>query len=141
MTTIAWDGETLASDSRQTGDNSFIHQVKSKKICKIGNSYLGFAGEAQQEELFKRWFKNQTNEKPEPSWLKDLEVMLIRDGVCYEINDLCEPTPVGKPYAIGSGEQYAMGAMKHGATAKEAVDIAKILDPFTGGTTVTVKTK
>jgi ATP-dependent protease HslVU (ClpYQ) peptidase subunit len=36
-------------------------------------------------------------------------------------------------WAIGSGEQAAMVAMHMGATAKEAVEMAKRVDPYTGG--------
>ena len=38
-----------------------------------------------------------------------------------------EPT-----YAIGSGMHYALGALKTGATPKEAVVAASKLDPMTG---------
>ena len=44
-----------------------------------------------------------------------------------------------KFYAIGSGEQFAMGAMEMGASAKKAVMIASKLDPWTGGKIKTAK--
>ena len=37
------------------------------------------------------------------------------------------------PWAIGSGSDYALGAMMSGLSAKEAVDVAKKIDTLTGG--------
>lgn len=43
------------------------------------------------------------------------------------------PSKFKGPYAIGSGEEYAMGAMLAGCSALEAVKIAAKLDVYTGG--------
>lgn len=46
-------------------------------------------------------------------------------GIVHECNE--------KFYAIGSGTKCALAAMHMGATAEEAVEIAKKIDPYTGG--------
>lgn len=42
-------------------------------------------------------------------------------------------------YGVGSGSEFAMGALKAGASVQQAVEIARDLDLYTGGS-VTVKT-
>lgn len=45
---------------------------------------------------------------------------------------------VERPFAIGSGRDFALAAMDMGATAKEAVEMAAKRDVYTGGTIRTV---
>lgn len=47
-------------------------------------------------------------------------------------DDMC-PIVIREPYAIGSGSDFAMGAMLAGKSAKDAVKIAAKLDCYTGG--------
>lgn len=57
---------------------------------------------------------------------------------CYE-GRLDRPFPVTMPHAIGSGMDFALGALLHGADATEAVKIACKLDIYSGGKVLSVQ--
>lgn len=60
-------------------------------------------------------------------------VVLTKDKKIYTFVTASKWIQVNEPYyAIGSGMQYALGALKTGATPKEAVLVATSLDPMTG---------
>lgn len=126
MTTIAWDGKMLAADSQMTG--SYIDRGAVKKIHKKNGALIAGAG-AYAEILL---FVNAWPDKPEG--LSDqFEALVIQDNTAAWWDNKHQPVPQGTPAAIGSGNQFAMGAMLNGATAKQAVQIAIELDPDTGG--------
>lgn len=67
--------------------------------------------------------------------IKDTAALrLMPDGKLFYVNESLEPVEVGAPCAVGSGMDFAIGAMEHGATPEEAVGIASKRDPGTGGT-------
>lgn len=45
----------------------------------------------------------------------------------------CKPVLIELPYAVGSGMDLAIGAMRAGASPEKAVRIASEYDPHTGG--------
>ena len=142
MTTCCYDGTTLAADSRSTG--IYIEDC-FQKIFTVNGAHIAIAGTYSDALLFIRWFKDQTKPKPDFSDKIDKEngfdAIVIRQGKAYTYDSNCIEMPSIVPCAIGSGCQFAMGAMYYGATAKEAVNIAKKLDESTGGKvrTVTIK--
>ena len=138
MTTIAFDGETLAADSRFT--NGYVDDV-AQKIFKLGNVYIAIAGSYSQGLLFVKWCRDRTKEKPKSTEMDDFCALEIRDGKPYEYDEHLEPIPMSIPAAIGSGAQFAMGVMKAGLDAKKAIQIAMKLDQNTGGKIKTVKIK
>lgn len=72
-------------------------------------------------------------EKQQPN---DFQLLLLTPaGEVYVARDNAELSgPIASDYfAIGSGEDYAMGAMAMGATATRAVDVAAMFDAHTGG--------
>lgn len=139
MTTIAWDGETLAADSQVTDDN-FVWQHADKKIFKIRDFYLATAGDADQCMKFLDWFKNRDISKF-PDGMDDVTVLVVGPKVCDLYGNGAIPTPIKPPFAIGSGSACAMGAMLAGAKARRAVQIASKLCKYTGGPVRTVKIK
>ena len=141
MTTVAFDGEVIASDSRLTSGD-FICSVSTPKIYKIGDSFVGVCGCSEQEMVYLRWFKDQTKPRPSPDSLKEFEAMVVRgNGKVYQSTELCEFVEIGYPYAIGSGGDYAIGAMMAGKSATDAVKIAIKIDPFSGGKVKSFKVK
>lgn len=60
--------------------------------------------------------------------------MLRPDGTVYWIDKHNEPAEYLLPAAIGSGSEYAIGAMLAGKTPAEAVEIASKRDLTTAGT-------
>lgn len=134
MTTIAWDGRTLAADRRRTlGDTP----TPARKIFDVkapdGRRYLvGCAGDSWDCVAFMRWMRTQ---KPEDKpALSNFSAMAIdeRHRVWYVAEKLVYHEIVMPFWAIGSGSDYALGAMAAGKTAREAIRIASRLDIHTG---------
>lgn len=138
LTIVAWDGKSIACDSRITG--GFI-QDDVKKIFKLGNRYIGIAGTYSAALLVIQWMKDKTREKPKLEIAKDdeFEAIEIKDGKCFYYDENLIEHKVSAPYAIGSGSAFAMGAMSCGKSASEAVGIAKKYDESCGGKTVVYK--
>ena len=138
MTTIATDGKTLSSDSQMTG--GFIEQMDMVKIFQLEDCIVGIAGGVAEAMVFVDWLKSETkDEKPELGDIFDALVMYKNKVIWY--GGRLVPVKVGALNAIGSGADHAMGAMMAGATPKEAVAIAKKLDPHTGGKIRTLELK
>lgn len=127
MTTIAFDGEYLYSDSQVT-----YAQRKSniKKMFRVGNKYIAIAGDVS------RW----------PSILKAVEanigissavgsdstLFLVKDKklTIYSEGETWEQAA---PDFAGTGAPYAFGAHKAGSSVKDSVKIAASLDLYSGG--------
>ena len=130
MTTIATDGKSMACESQQRGDH--IDQIVSKKIWRVGKSIVGVAGEASEGLIFVDWLKSDTKDvKPELS--DGFDAMVLTDKGVFWYGQRLVAIECGIPSAIGSGGDYAMGAMMAGSTPKKAVEIAKKLDPGSSG--------
>ena len=132
MTIIAWDGKTLASDSLTVG--GYMRQNGRKKIFTLNNgAVVGLAGDDEQTMLALEWLNNQGGDKPDPSKLCNISIIMIKNDISYELYELLMMDESGSPIAVGSGSCYAMGAMLHGATAEESVEISIKLDFNCGG--------
>lgn len=59
--------------------------------------------------------------------------MTKKDGLTYYTDNVPYPLAVLPPFAIGSGADYAMGAMRHGASPRQAAEIACELCISCGG--------
>ena len=136
MTTIVFDGETLASDSRATGN--YIED-KTQKLFTQGNRHYGFCGRITSAHLFLQWANNRTEEKPRLD--DDFEVIEIDKGKPYYYDKNLVKTKASTPCSIGSGCHLAMSAILCGKNAKEAVSIAKLLDEGSGGKVQAIKVK
>lgn len=142
MTTIAWDGKTMAADTLGTDHWG----LKEKTLEKIwANKYLLIGGAGESGQIL--------------SWLVDLTIDtsiddILKDGYKHYEKDKNEPhllvvdrltlrayrhvgarfIPIHREFfAIGSGRDYALMAMHLGKTAVEAVELAKVFDNGTGG--------
>lgn len=133
MTTIAWDGKTLAGD-RKTVD---ICVYGGTKVFKVGKgkgkeTYLVAASGNSSDcdafiEFAKKGFKNR------PKFTDFTGIRIAKDGTITRYDEMPNESVFrSETYAIGSGGRYAMGAMAFGATALEAVKIASDLDVYTG---------
>jgi hypothetical protein len=135
MTTIAWDGFHLATDTKITnGDHLFGF---GKKIHKLNDgSYLAAAGSQDFIYSVIDWLNG--GEKPE---IKDddrfigLIISLDENGnkMQTELSERLRKWPACVPWAGGTGEPYALTAMMCGKNAIEAVRIACEMDPYSGG--------
>lgn len=130
MTTIAWDGKILAADSQMS--SSFIDPLRISKIRRVDDLIFGLAGGAGMMDAFTDFLKGNEDRSRFDRVLKNFSAIVIGRGkVLFYCDDL-EPIECGTPQAIGSGEQFAMGAMFAGATAEQAVLIAIKLDTGSG---------
>jgi len=130
VTTVAYRDGILAAD-RQCS----YHCMPVAKIRRLKDgSLVGMAGNGPACEEAVSWL-DCGGQKPVID--KDRPFTLLRlyvNGRVEKIEDLNYPLQILLPYfAIGSGADYAMGAMAHGATAEEAVLIATKHDESTGG--------
>lgn len=149
MTTIAWDGETLAADSRTTAGNVLISDDRLKLYSPASfekwlvNGYevavIGLAGNTGTELMLYDLLKSGITPLTEyPSHMDFTALCITKNGCAFILNKdekeahamLCEQKG---PYAVGSGGGYARAAMLCGKTAEEAVEIAMQLDLSTGG--------
>jgi ATP-dependent protease HslVU (ClpYQ) peptidase subunit len=132
MTTIAWDGMTLAGDRQATWGGTPTLTTKVFKV-KIGKKkYLvGAAGNTGDCQAFVDFVKGGF--KGEPKYQEFTGIAIDQSGCMRVYSENPNPCVLNpKFWAIGSGGDYALGAMAHGATAAEAVLIATELDVNTG---------
>ena len=114
------------------GTDTMVLNKKFQKIHKIGDAYVGLAGDVVNFQPFLDFIKAEGEGKDVdyPKLTDDFTALLIEDGQAMIYQSEGGPIHVDCPAAIGSGSPYALGAMAHGATAKEAVEIACMYDPF-----------
>ena len=151
MTTIAYDVENgeIAADSQDT--DTHFGKYHCRKLYEIHDHIIATAGGSYSGLAFVRWFDEHvsapdtagadfsTDQVPDYVNLdveEDFECLVIRpDRTCYTVNRLFVPyEQEDNPFiCLGSGGPIARGAMMAGASARDAVDIAKQIDALTGG--------
>lgn len=142
MTTIAFDGKTIAGDSRITYENEIVGDYDTKvSLIDRANYVFGFAGTRSMKNAAERWIMGgctKDNHPKDGDW-SALVMHVYGNQQCMLYTNT---TPYGAyvqaPFAIGSGDKYAVAAMHCGKTAAEAVSIAAKLDPFTGGEVISL---
>lgn len=130
MTTIAWDGKVLAGDRQRTFGGT---PIPVTKVFRQDRYVFGCSGNSDECVLLATWLAHgmPVNDKPK---CDDVGALLVRDSKLYYITSphllLLE---IDAPFfAIGSGADYALGAMAMGADAATAVKVAAKLDVNTG---------
>lgn len=130
MTTIAWDGKTLAGDTRCVAGGFCFGTVKIWRLT--DGRLFGGSGNAEDCEAVRHWLEHPQEPKPT---VKDFAGIVISpDGRCHRVEDKLFIFEVTTPFhAVGSGRDYAMAAMHYGIPAVDAVRLACIYDAYTGG--------
>lgn len=130
MTTIATDGRSMASDSLVTAGEERV--AYSQKIERTPDGRLfGSAGPSVDCALFAKWM-HSGGDKPDLS--DDFCALVLTPlGAVFYLCRKLEPIEMMVPQAIGSGADYAIGAMLAGAAPREAVGIACQRDLGSGG--------
>lgn len=137
MTTIAWDGKTLAGDKQAT-DNSGLMTLVTK-VFRVGDCLLGGTGNTVAIQEFIAWYKRGCDVDKFPPHLRDsekhychiLEVNSDRTLHVYE-NSPYSFEVERIHHAMGSGRDFALMAMRLGKTAEAAVLLAGEFDSGTG---------
>lgn len=135
MTTIVYRAGTMAADSRAwSGDKHPIgNKVKIRRLedgTLIGCSTTTPGGGEAVLDWYEAGHPDEGHTLPESFTFLAVQ----KNGEVYYATDADFITgPLTADFfAIGSGEQYAMGALHMGATAEEAVRVACKADAWTG---------
>ncbi|WP_340524079.1 hypothetical protein [Cupriavidus necator] len=140
MTTIAWDGTTLAAD-RCSWSGPARRRVR--KVFKVrapdGRMFLvAFAGNGDFAMAILAWMRGR-GEKPNAA-----DFNVERDSCCGVIVDerrrvwqIPASLVYGQPmrerkFAQGAGQEFAWGALEAGASARKAVEIAAKRSDYAG---------
>jgi hypothetical protein len=133
VTTIAWDGKTLAADkcSWSGGVRRTVRKVFKIVNKERGTLLVGFCGTASFCLQVLAWMEGK-GERPNPAaWFTPQQ---MGDQCCLAIdqqgnvwclaNDLHWQPMEERIYAHGAGQEFAWGALEAGATAVRAIEIA-----------------
>lgn len=136
MTTIAYRDGILAGDSMAYGGQWCASPGQKWKIWRLTNGdRLGVSStKVGAGEALRDWLNSGGDRSLVPS--EGIKAILVKaDGQVFVANDgLHFSGPLDAPYvAIGSGADFAYGAMHHGADAVQAVRAAISHDQHTGG--------
>jgi hypothetical protein len=141
LTTIAINKQGIAGDKQFTynGTTKMLGKTKifevpadtAKGVFGCKKVLVGFCGDAVPMNRAVRWLWEPTSRSPK---LKNIEVLVLTDRKeIFHGNDFRSLLKIEDPYAaIGTGMQYALGAMRSGKTPLEAVKIASAYDIYTG---------
>ena len=134
MTTIATDGVTIAADS--SGFFDTIRAVRpSSKIAVSHNTIYALCGTSGMRGSLMLWIVRgaQVEKMPKCDGADWTMLVISTEGAVIYSDQVPFPTLISYPFAMGSGEKFAYGAMAVGATPKEAIEAASRFDPYTGG--------
>ena len=138
MTTIAFDGKSIAADCQSTYGSFPVKAHKLNHLTYKGHpAVAGCDGTIQEFDPIIEWVKGGCKKKQRPDVEEekpDFSIMVVTDEgkVFYASNSLFFHDMGKTKWAIGSGADYALGAMEAGKTAKESIEIAMRLDVNTG---------
>jgi 20S proteasome alpha/beta subunit len=134
LTTIAWDGKSLAVDSRTTCGGNVMTDNTVKLHKNVGRFLaVAFSGDHAPMSDFLEWIKGgEKGDAPKG----DVNIVAIgKNKKAYALwrEQSSKFINIDAPYTDGTGHQIAQGAMDAGATAVEAVKISIKRDVYTGG--------
>lgn len=148
MTTVAWDGVTLASDTQASSgdvvcshDEQKIYKPSDEEWTVYGEKVIaiGCSGDCGAEMEIQDLLKNGLTYATEflPTFAFSC-IAIVGSNRSYLITKGAGDTranisPQITPYAIGSGGLIARVAMRCGLSASDAVRIAIDLDCYSGG--------
>ena len=136
MTTVAWDGRTLAADRQVTYGNT---RAAGRKLFDCAEYIYAASGTAFEAELIARWLRDGARPSSRVR-LEDDEghrcgiVVQKADGRAFVAQGRTVVL-VGHreaPLACGSGCDFALAAMAMGKSAVQAVRFAERFDIYTG---------
>lgn len=139
MTTLALKDGVLAYDSRRTAGDMITCDTVQKLIEYEGIKFI-FCGSVCDFEGLRDAYLGKA-----PGNALDASGFVVDGKTVWQVGYdkhtgfWKSPTLPGVAYAQGSGAHFALGAMDMGATAAEAVKVAKGRDVYTGGKVRTLK--
>lgn len=135
MTTIAWDGTSLSSDSQ-----SSLFRTTVPKIHRLDKDRLfGSSGALEDALAVRDWLVNG-GDKPKVD--DTFHAIVVERSSWYVLERSLIQMPYERRcFSVGSGRDFAMAAMMLGKSAAEAVALAIELDANSGGEVVTLSLK
>jgi hypothetical protein len=136
MTTIAFDGISVASDSLQ-GSHDYDCPVPAVKLVEKNGVVYAICGFFAWFDAWIKWYEAGADPKETPICKapnNNTTFIVFEKGRCFTYDsDMPYPDEAFAGEAFGSGRGFAMGAMAFGANARQAVETAIKLDPGSGG--------
>jgi ATP-dependent protease HslVU (ClpYQ) peptidase subunit len=142
MTTVAYTKGVLAFDSKASSGGQHAGWVmKGKKT----NKYLIAAcGSCEDIQAFMDWMESGGKQEDKKTYGLDRDVdinalVIDKKTRVYQYEGRLYPYVIEADiHALGSGREYAIGAMAAGSSAQQAVRIASKYDSGTGGAVKTL---
>lgn len=129
MTTIVCNRDEMAGDTLICSDT----KATATKVFRHKGNCIGVAGSYIDCLEFVRWWKSGAKDEPPETQEVDA-LVLTKDGRILMFNQHHMFFELEDEFAaIGSGGAAALGAMHAGATPRQAIQIAGLVDPATGG--------
>lgn len=153
MTTIVYRDGKMAADTRAySGSTTPIGEKFKIEVIEYSDGSKSIVGVSTPapglSEEIRRWFASEKHPDFEPQGIgsdrRGFEAIEVtEDGEIFFYNDNFTPSgPLMTDWiAIGSGKDYAVGALSMGATAEEAVGVAINCDAWTGGRVTVIDLK
>jgi len=131
MTTLAVKNGIMAGDKLCAWGST---PAPTTKVFIHEGLLVGVAGDKDNAVAFTEWVLAGRSSDSKPTFKTEgFSAIIVENGIIHQFNLGCFAHPVELPFwAAGSGADYALGAMAHGASAAEAVAIASTLDINTG---------
>lgn len=130
MTTIAWDGRTLAGDRLVVQGTAVFGQARKVHRLPDGR-LLGVAGPLAAFGAVMLWLRDG-GDRPK-DWPEQMEVIEVLPSGHVRSHEAMGVIAMERgPQVLGSGGKFALAAMALGKTAEEAVRLAARLDTCTG---------
>jgi hypothetical protein len=130
MTTIVCNRQLMAADKRVSNMPMF----KTTKLFRVKGSIIGVCGGMEQCLHFIEWRRKPKKTAPKFQEPAFSALELMPNGKIQWWGDEMIAVPIEDEfYAIGSGANYALGAMHMGATPQRAIEASARWDEATGG--------
>jgi len=128
MTTIAWDGITLAAD-RAAWSNGMKYRVRKvhKVRAKDGQTFLvAFCGDGHFAVNLLAWMRGGKHPGKSPDENTTIAIVIDEKRRVWRMssNELRYCRALEKIHVTGAGQDFAIGALEAGATAIQAIKIA-----------------
>lgn len=142
MTTICTNGRAMAGDTLATLGSEPV-RISRQKVHRLSDGRIvGVAGASGFADRVLRWVERgaHVDDAPKATGPDGYSVLVLEPNgrVTYCDSSVPQLLEVGSPAAIGSGREYALGAMAAGATPEAAVAIASRLDVYSGGVVISM---
>lgn len=132
MTTIATDGKTIAADGLSTSGD-MVTDTNVRKLTRLpdGSIVAGCGELAAMKQAID--CLHAPNAHPDDLTGEFTLIRVAGDGTITRYEGSLFGITTTAPAAIGSGREFALGAMLAGKPPKEAVEIACRCDVYSGG--------